>query len=132
MKSIHCSPQRSNHFSLLSLVVIALVLLATAIAKPARAAGLLIADGGFGGLLEIKEHDVKLLGISCLLTACDQELYKITASLKKEGLTGVKVIIGGAAMTERVASDIEQKNGILTKFSPDAIAGIRMFEELLK
>jgi Ca-activated chloride channel family protein len=60
MKSTHDDPQRSNHFSLLYLVAIALVLLATAITKPARAAGLLSADGGFGGLLEIKEHDVKV------------------------------------------------------------------------
>ncbi|MCI0533650.1 MAG: VIT and VWA domain-containing protein, partial [Verrucomicrobiales bacterium] len=28
--------------------------------QPARAAGLLIADGGFGGVLEIKEHDVRV------------------------------------------------------------------------
>src|SRR5204862_1928323 len=27
---------------------------------PARAAGLLIADGGFGGILEVKEHDVQV------------------------------------------------------------------------
>lgn len=60
MKPTHCSVQRSNHFSLLPLMAIALVLLATAIAKPVRAAGLLIADGGFGGLLKIKEHDVKV------------------------------------------------------------------------
>lgn len=60
MKTIQCLPQWSNHFSLLSLMAIALVLLTAAIAKPARAAGLLIADGGFGGLLEIKEHDVKV------------------------------------------------------------------------
>ena len=30
----------------------------TALPPPAQAAGLLIADGGFGGVLEIKEHDV--------------------------------------------------------------------------
>src|SRR6266478_2058744 len=29
-------------------------------AIPARAAGLLIADGGFGGILEVKEHDVQV------------------------------------------------------------------------
>jgi Ca-activated chloride channel homolog len=60
MKPTHCSSQRSNHFSLLPLMAIALILLAAAIAKPAKAAGLLIADGGFGGLLEIKEHDVNV------------------------------------------------------------------------
>ena len=34
--------------------------LAVAIAKRARAAGPLIADGGFGAVLEIKAHDVKV------------------------------------------------------------------------
>lgn len=60
MKSSVKSSRSTNHFSLMPLVAIALVLLAVAIAKPARAAGLLIADGGFGGVLELKEHEVKV------------------------------------------------------------------------
>jgi Ca-activated chloride channel family protein len=36
------------------------LLIATAIASPLHAAGLLIADGGFGGVLEIEEHDVQV------------------------------------------------------------------------
>jgi Ca-activated chloride channel family protein len=47
-------------FSLLPLVALALALLAMTTSKPAQAAGLLIADGGFGGVLEIKAHDVKV------------------------------------------------------------------------
>ena len=38
----------------------AVCLLATFFSTTARAAGLLIADGGFGGKLEIVEHDVKV------------------------------------------------------------------------
>jgi methylmalonyl-CoA mutase cobalamin-binding domain/chain len=79
----------------------------------------------------IKKNNAKILGISCLLTACDQELYKITSALKSEGLDDVKVVIGGAAMTERVASDVEQKSEIITRFAPDAFTGIRIFEEFL-
>jgi Ca-activated chloride channel family protein len=60
MKSTLHKSEQPSHFALLPLVALALVLLAVAFAKPARAAGLLIADGGFGGVLEIKEHDVKV------------------------------------------------------------------------
>jgi Ca-activated chloride channel family protein len=60
MKSSMKSSRPTRHFSLMPLVAIALVLLALAMAKPVRAAGLLIADGGFGGVLELKEHDVKV------------------------------------------------------------------------
>jgi Ca-activated chloride channel family protein len=60
MKTSQRSIQRPNCHGLLAVVAMALVLLAVAMAKPARAAGLLIADGGFGGALEIKSHDVKV------------------------------------------------------------------------
>jgi Ca-activated chloride channel homolog len=60
MKPIHRSHQRPSPLALMPLIAIALLLLTMAIAKPARAAGLLIADGGFGGVLEIKAHDVKV------------------------------------------------------------------------
>jgi len=45
-----------KEFGISFLAVIALALLP----QPARAAGLLIADGGFGGALEIKEHTVQV------------------------------------------------------------------------
>jgi Ca-activated chloride channel family protein len=38
----------------------ALALVAISYSSPARAAGLLIADGGLGGVLEVKEHDVQV------------------------------------------------------------------------
>ncbi len=60
MKDPQHLPRRQKHFGFLPLVAMALIFLALAVAKPARAAGLLIADGGFGGILEIKEHDVKV------------------------------------------------------------------------
>lgn len=42
------------------LIAFLLALVSLFAGKPANAAGLLIADGGFGGVLEIKEHDVKV------------------------------------------------------------------------
>lgn len=79
---------------------------------------------------QIKKHDVKILGLSCLLTACDSELGKILSALKAEGLD-VKVVIGGAAMTEKLAADLEEKYNVTTKFAPDAITGIKIFNELI-
>ncbi len=52
--------KKFGHALFLPLAVLALALLALMPARPAGAAGLLIADGGFGGQLEIKEHDVKV------------------------------------------------------------------------
>ncbi len=44
----------------LSGLLAALALVAISPSPPARAAGLLIADGGLGGVLEVKEHDVQV------------------------------------------------------------------------
>lgn len=41
-------------------LAVALAVAAIALPTPTRAAGLLIADGGFGGVLEIKEHNVQV------------------------------------------------------------------------
>jgi Ca-activated chloride channel family protein len=58
MKTTHRNPRKSGECALLMLVTVALVMLVVFVTRPARGAGLLIADGGFGGVLEIKEHDV--------------------------------------------------------------------------
>jgi Ca-activated chloride channel family protein len=60
MNPMRCLSQKFGHALFLPLVALALALLTLMPARPAAAAGLLIADGGFGGQLEIKEHDVKV------------------------------------------------------------------------
>ena len=80
----------------------------------------------------LKEYNAKILGLSCLLTACDQELYNITFFLKEMGLEDVKVVIGGAAMTEKLANDVQETSGITTRFAEDAITGIKIFNELIQ
>lgn len=80
---------------------------------------------------KLKETNAKILGLSCLLTACDYELNNILAALKKEGLTETKVVIGGAAITEKLANDLATESGMTTRFAPDAITGIRIFNELI-
>ena len=51
--------KRNNPFSFLGALIICLTI-GVFSAGSATAAGLLIADGGFGGILEIKEHDVQV------------------------------------------------------------------------
>ena len=53
-------PGQRRRFRSLSLIAAVAALLVPIIAADAPAAGLLIADGGFGGVLEIEEHAVKV------------------------------------------------------------------------
>jgi methanogenic corrinoid protein MtbC1 len=68
----------------------------------------------------VKEHKPLALGMSCLLTSTEGELGKAIQELKRQNMREkVKVIIGGAALSERVARDISAD-----AFAPDAITGI--------
>ena len=52
----YCKYLHSLKKQLIFIIVAAMALIPLTSIKDARAAGLLIADGGFGGVLEIKEH----------------------------------------------------------------------------
>jgi methanogenic corrinoid protein MtbC1 len=67
----------------------------------------------------VKEHHPLTLGLSCLLTSTDMEIGKVVEELKRQGLRDmVKVIIGGAALTEQFAEEAG-----VDAFAPDAITG---------
>lgn len=67
----------------------------------------------------VKEHQPLALGMSCLLTSTDMEIGKVVEELKKQHLRDrVKVIIGGAALTEQFARDAG-----VDAFAPDAVTG---------
>jgi len=67
----------------------------------------------------VKEHNPLALGMSCLLTSTDMEIGKVVEELKRQDLRDrVKVIIGGAALTEQFA-----KNAGVDAFAPDAVTG---------
>jgi len=73
----------------------------------------------------IRENNANILGMSCLLTATDKELEKVIKKLKEEKLRNkVKVIVGGAAITEEYAKEIEAD-----AFAPDAITGIDIIKK---
>ena len=73
----------------------------------------------------VKEHKPIALGMSCLLTSTEPELGKVIQELKKQGLReGVKIVIGGAALSQRVADDIAAD-----AFAPDAITGLDIIKK---
>ncbi len=86
MKSNCHSPKKRKPSLSLPLVAVALALLAIAIVKPARAAGLLIADGGFGGVLEIKEHDVKVTINNGIAVTTVTQIFHNTENRQVEAL----------------------------------------------
>jgi 5-methyltetrahydrofolate--homocysteine methyltransferase len=57
--------------------------------------------------------------MSCLLTTTDSEIGKVIEGLKRQNVRDkVKVIIGGAALTEQFA-----ENAGADAFAPDAVTG---------
>ena len=91
----------------------------------ARSAGFKVVDLGVdvptGKFVSaVREHKPIALGMSCLLTSTEPELGKVIQELKKQGLReGIKIVIGGAALSQRVADDI-----VADAFAPDAITGL--------
>jgi methanogenic corrinoid protein MtbC1 len=96
----------------------------------ARSAGFKVVDIGVdvptGKFVSaVREHKPIALGMSCLLTSTEPELGKVIQELKKQGLReGIKIIIGGAALSQRVADDIAAD-----AFAPDAITGLDIIKE---
>src|SRR4026209_2235313 len=68
------------------LMLIALVGFIAQQASPARAAGLLIADGGFGGVLEIKEHDVQVTINNGVAVTKVTQIFRNTENRQVEAL----------------------------------------------
>jgi len=90
----------------------------------AQSAGLNVIDLGIDVptnkfISSVKEHRPLALGMSCLLTSTDAEIGKVIEALKRENLRDkVKVIVGGAALTEGFARDVGAD-----AFAPDAVTG---------
>ena len=72
-----------------------------------------------------REHSPLALGMSCLLTSTDRKIGKVIDELTKQDLRdSVKVIIGGAALTEQFARAVGAD-----AFAPDAITGIDIIKQ---
>jgi methylmalonyl-CoA mutase cobalamin-binding domain/chain len=72
-----------------------------------------------------EEHRPLALGVSCLLTISAGAIGKVIEELESRGLRqGLKVIIGGAAITEDFAREIGAD-----AFAPDAVTGTDKIRE---
>jgi len=91
----------------------------------ARGAGFKVVDLGVDVPVDrfvdaARESSALALGMSCLLTSTEGEIGKVIAELERQGLReSVKVIVGGAALTEQFARHVGAD-----AFAPDAITGL--------
>ncbi|WP_287587571.1 corrinoid protein [Candidatus Borrarchaeum sp.] len=76
----------------------------------------------------LKETNADILAMSSLLTSTVDQIKNVIAELKKEGLRDqVKVIIGGAAITEDFAKEVE-----VDGYAVDATQGVNKCKALLQ
>jgi 5-methyltetrahydrofolate--homocysteine methyltransferase len=73
-----------------------------------------------------KEHNAKIVGLSALLTTTMPAMKATVEALRKAGLDGVKVVIGGAPITQEFADQIGADG-----FSPDAASAVDKLRELI-
>lgn len=96
----------------------------------ARSAGFNVVDLGIDVPVDkfidaVKQHNPLALGMSCLLTSTDEEIPKVVEGLKRQNLREeVRVIIGGAALTERFAANVGAD-----AFAPDAVTGTDIIKD---
>ncbi len=57
-------------------------------------------------LAAAKEHKANIVGLSALLTTTMPSMKETVRILKSSGLDGLKVVIGGAPITQEFANDI--------------------------
>ncbi len=102
------------------------------VATMLRAAGFEVIDLGVDVPPEkfieaVKKYNAKVLGLSALMTTTMIEQRKVIEALMKEGLRGkVKVIVGGAPVTEEWAKQIGAN-----AYGRDAYDAVRKVKQLL-
>jgi 5-methyltetrahydrofolate--homocysteine methyltransferase len=73
-----------------------------------------------------KAKNVKLIGLSALLTTTMPQMKTVCEAVKKAGLKDVKVMIGGAPVTQSYADEIGAQG-----YAPDAASAVDKAKELL-
>lgn len=74
----------------------------------------------------IKEHNAQLVGLSALLTTTMPSMKDTIKAIKDAGITGVKVLIGGAPITEAFAKEIGADG-----YAPDAGSAVDKARQLI-
>ncbi len=75
----------------------------------------------------VKKHGAKILGLSALLTTTMPAMEETVAALKEAGLGNVKVMIGGAPVTQAYADKIGASG-----YSEDAPSAVELARKLAK
>jgi 5-methyltetrahydrofolate--homocysteine methyltransferase len=73
-----------------------------------------------------KEHKAQLVGLSALLTTTMPAMKQTVAALKGANIEGLKVVIGGAPITESFANEIGADG-----FAPDAASAVELARRLV-
>jgi 5-methyltetrahydrofolate--homocysteine methyltransferase len=73
-----------------------------------------------------QEHKAQLVGVSALLTTTMPNMRHVVAAVRNAGLSGTKVIVGGAPVTQAFAHDIGADG-----YAPDAAAAVDVAKALL-
>lgn len=74
-----------------------------------------------------KEHNANIIGLSALLTTTMPSMKSTIASVRAAGLNSVKVIIGGAPITQDFAKEIGADG-----FAPDAASAVDVARQLVE
>jgi 5-methyltetrahydrofolate--homocysteine methyltransferase len=74
----------------------------------------------------VREHQAKLVGLSALLTTTMPAMKQTVTALKEAKLEGVKVVIGGAPITQSFANEIGADG-----FAPDAASAVDVARKLM-
>ena len=74
-----------------------------------------------------RETKAKLIGLSALLTTTMPQMKAVVETLKSEGMDDVKVMIGGAPVTQSYADEIGAHG-----YAPDAASAVETAKELLE
>jgi 5-methyltetrahydrofolate--homocysteine methyltransferase len=74
----------------------------------------------------VKEHKAQVVGLSALLTTTMPAMKATIEAIKAAGLSGAKVVIGGAPITQEFANEIGADG-----FAPDAASAVDVVKQLV-
>ncbi len=74
----------------------------------------------------INEHDARLIGMSALLTTTMPYMAKVIQAIKEAGLDDVRVMVGGAPLTQQFATDIGADG-----YASDAATAVELAQRLI-
>ena len=74
-----------------------------------------------------KEHHAQIIGLSALMTTTMQEMRHVIEYKNEQGLNDVKVMIGGAVITQDYADEIGADG-----YSRDAAEAVKVAKSLLE